>query len=205
MDNSKWVIKTANKKMTNKKTTIGKILSLGLFIILLPSLVNAFGIGMTYTQNNPLILGPGEAREIQLTPNSMASEGALKLTARIMKGSEIASFIDSNAQYNLPAGGQIPIKVRISIPKGVNEGTEYIVTFNFMDATKSEGEGTISIKTASEVSMKVLVKKPAETTPAKKPANENIYWPVMVIVLIIMIAIIAYFLLTKKETPSKSK
>jgi len=190
--------------MINKKTVIERILVSALFVILLSSFVSALGIGMSYTMNKPLEIGPGETKEIKLTPNSMISEGDMKLAVKIMKGSEIASLVDASAQVNLPAGGQVPVNIKISIPAGVSEGTEYIVTFNFKPINPPEEAGTVSFNTANEVSMKVIVKTPPPepahvVTPLVEKPKGNYSWVIIVIALAVIIAIVAYLFLRKRS------
>jgi hypothetical protein len=176
-------------------------------ILLLINFISAYGISKEYFDGNPAKIGPGETKEISfglivLSPN----ETARTLSIEMINGSDIARLV--NDRLTVPAGSRdTEIKLRVSIPQNVPEGTLYQVVLNVKDISITNDTGMINFVTSSTSSIPILVEKsvaPPATPPVEKPAG-NYSWVIIVIALAIIIAIVAYLLLRRKEAHSKSK
>ena len=193
-------------KKTNFKTKY--IFFLIIFgIVLLINFVSAYGISKEYFDGNPAKIGPGETKEISfgliiLSPN----ETAKTLSIEMINGSDIASLVSE--KINVPAGSRdTEIKLRVSIPQTDTEGTLHHVVLNIKDITVSEDSGMVNFVAVSTSTIPILVQKtivPEELEDTQTgDSMGSIFWAVGVIILIAIIAIVAYLFLKKKSSDVK--
>lgn len=127
-----------------------------LFLLIISFSANfiyAFGVSMSYGPGKYLIMQKGETKDIQM---DLQSQTSIKIKSEIIKGKEIASFIDKNPVYDVSPGKLVPVKIKIKIPKDFNEEKPNLV-FLFTDITPSSEEGSISFMPGSEVSLPVII------------------------------------------------
>ncbi len=181
------------------KNIIKKQMILIALLLLSFNLVNAFGVASFYSNNNPLELYLGETREIDITLNSASSESSSVIKVDMIENGGIAELVDDNLEYSLSSGGEIPVKLRISVPSDSEIGKEYNITIKFSDVTPSTEGGMAPIKGISNFNFKVLVveKPPVEETP--KEQISPIWWILGVVVLIAVIAVIWFVVKSKKD------
>ena len=97
-----------------------KVVFAGLLSFLLAAhFVSAFGVTSFYYEGRPLVMMPGESRNISLILQNMVGNDDMKATAEITEGREIAVILDGldgEAEYLVPLGVkdvQVNIKVRM--------------------------------------------------------------------------------------------
>jgi hypothetical protein len=126
-----------------------KFIMIGLFgffsVILLLNLAGAFGVVASYWDGNPLVLEPGESKDITFRLQNILEQDILVM-AELVEGEEIARFSDSSLKYNIPAGtgsvDSVKVNMAIEIPGEVKIGDEYIVEVLFRQV-EAEGSGTV--------------------------------------------------------------
>lgn len=168
-------------------------------ILLLINFISAYGVSKEYFDGSPAKVGPGETKEISfglivLSPN----ETARTLNIEMINGSDIATLVSE--KITAPAGSRdTEIKLRVSIPQNVPEGTLYQVILNIKDVTSNDDTGMVNFAVSSTSSIPILVEKPtAPPATPEKPADYS--WVIIVVVLAIIIAVVAYLLLKKKKS-----
>lgn len=171
------------------------------FLLLIP-VISAIGVSSEYNSENPANVAPGETKTINLMRLLTGTEEAVKVKVELIDGAGVASYAgESEVSITLSKFADIPVK--ITIPKDTSEGTKYDITFTFTDLTPSKEEGMIGFGKGSTVTMPVYVKK---SENIEKPATGNTIWIVLIVALAIIIAIVAYLLMGRKNTSSgKSK
>lgn len=170
----------------------------GIFTIFFCYFVSSIGFSIIYSKNNPLILAPGETKDIQVYAGNSPTEGDMKLKVDLTEGGEIASLTDSDTTYDVKAGGLVPVNIRIRIPSNVAEGTEYTVGLVVRGITPAGG--TVSIAGETGASFTVLVQKPV-TPVIETPQEERIGagWIILGIIVIIAVIIIIYFIIKSRK------
>lgn len=185
-----------DKNIIKKQTILIALLLLSF------NLINAFGVASFYSNNNPLKLYSGEIKEIDIILNSAPSEENSVIKVDMTENGGIAELIDKNLEYNLNSGGEIPIKLRISVPSDSEIGKEYALAIKFSDVTPSVSGGMAPIKGISNFNFKVLVvEKPVETPAPAPAATEGISltWWILGIIAVIAIIIVIWFVVKNKE------
>ncbi len=138
-----------------------KILSLIIsFILIFISSVNAFAVSSAYGSGSPLEIYPGETKDIQFKLMTSPGEDNMIIRAELVDDGDIAVLTDPNLEYGVNIGEVVPINLRISVNKTAKIGEEHNVILRFSDITPSEGEGSVSFKGSSTISLKVLVAQP---------------------------------------------
>jgi len=171
-------------------------------ILVLISFVNAIGMSGDYHSGNPLKVGPGESIEAAFGRFQNPDNISITLKIEISEGGDIATLIGDNLNsFVIPAGNlNTPLNVKVSIPEGVSEGTNYTVTIKYTDITDKGGSGMITMAEAKTSSIPILVEKtPIEPPVTPEKPLGSIAWVVIVLVLAVIIAIVAYLLLRKKN------
>lgn len=167
--------------------------------------VNALGVSYEYNFENPLIVSPGQTKDIQLT---LQNRDQSKIEVKLLRGEEIASLIDRNPVYDVSPGKFVPVRVRIKIPKTMAEG-KYTLGFLFLDVSPSEGTGTVSFKGSSQISLDVFVKEQNLTNNQQLSSSDEgfivgsldnikIVWFLIIGVIIILISVIVYIIIKRR-------
>lgn len=188
-------------KKVNKKIILNFSL-IGIFIISLISLVNAFGIASVYSENNLLKLYPGETKEIQLFLGTTEAEGNLIIKAEMVDDAGIAELTDSNLVYNVNFGQpEVPVNVKIRLGEEVSVGEEKIILIKFSDITPVSGGGMIPVRSVSTTTLNVKVVEKPVTPTTETPQEEGIGlgWWILGIVVIIIIVLIIYFIIKSRR------
>lgn len=185
----------------NKKIGLN-FLIIGIIIVFC-SIVFAsdFAIMSPYGSNNALIIAPGGEQTIQMFLSNTLKNTDLKVRASLSSGGEVATLVDSNLDYTLPYQQIIPVNIKVKVPEGTPEGTEYSLQFLFTDITPSAEGGMAPLSTASISSFKVLVQKPIIPTPAptETPQEIGMGWWILGIILVIAVIIIIYYILKSRK------
>ena len=163
-----------------------------------------FAISSGYHKNNPLVMAPGETREIQFGRLQNPEETDKIYKIELVDGEEIAILIGEDFDmFVVPAGTMgIAVNLRISIPENFNDMDEYIVSIKFSEITSSnDEEKMITFITSTTKSMPVLINSllSREKESSKYSGlkyvwiREHILW-IIFSILIIFIVLIIYFL-----------
>ena len=163
------------------------------------SLVSAVGISKDYHEGNPVLVGPGETKEV-VFGRLMATQETEDRTIEIglIEGSEIASVLNDESFVVAAGSRDTELKVRISIPSDVPEGTEYTVTLSIKDATLSQGSGMVMFTETKTSSIPVLVQK---TEEPEEDAGLGVWTWVLIIAVVVVILLILAKVLNKPSKP----
>jgi hypothetical protein len=153
-------------------------------LLFLVSTISAFGISSPYWEDHPLILEKGETTTVNLNLQNMAGDEDITIKAEIKQGSEIISLKqDTFVIKARTSDTNIPIE--INIPKDIQKDNTTIE----IEFKKIEGDSKgIVIGTGMSISFNVI-------------ANENSKqknYPLIILLIGAMIAIVLYALLRKK-------
>ncbi|MBU3905170.1 MAG: hypothetical protein KJ906_03415 [Nanoarchaeota archaeon] len=180
-------------------------LNLGLFIIflLIVSLVSAFGVTTSYwLPDKPLILYPGETREVSLVLQNMVGDKDLTLKAQITEGSEVAELVNPDTEYFVPFGSKdISVIVRVYIPEDVDLEEEYNVAVTFKEIIEQKGQ-MLEMSGSVGANIPVLIKSYSEST-GKSPAMKNPSLLYALAIVIVLAAVIVFVTFKKKKSKNK--
>jgi len=183
------------------------------FLIVFSFNVSAFAVTSYYWQDHPLILEPGQTKEVQAFGLQNLVDGKdLTAIAILGSGKEIAQITDSSNIYFVPFGRKdVYINLRITIPENAPLGKEYDVGASFSIAPNNEGK-TVQLVAGIDSSIKVKVGKIAEEKVSVEAGEKNIKQEIVegkyfktnnlllsLIVLIIIVVSIYYFWFFKKR------
>ena len=174
--------------MTSKKRGFEIFVLIGIFILLAGS-VSAFAVSGQYWKNNPVIIGPGETKDIKLILQNLAGDSDLTVRAEITEGSEIAELIDESNIYQIPLGTKTEVNIRISDPLGgAVESGNYTVKLSFTTLTTTEAGG-FGFGNNIEREIPVIIQKPY--SPREKGVSGIIYLVVGIVIILVLIIAIA--------------
>ena len=175
---------------SNMKRWFGSLMVL---VILLP-MASAFGVSSPYWTDNPIVMEPGETREVTLSLQNMLGGEDLTLQAEL--SSDIARIADSDLLYEVGFGERhVPVSVVISVPESASIGSGYDVLVTFKEVKESEGSFVglsaavatrIPVQVGEEPSPEIEIQLPE---PQPEPSNNYL---LIGLVLIALLAIIGY-------------
>ena len=195
-------------KTINKKRIGVEYLMIGIIGIMLLIPIISAGYSSDYYSGNPATVGPGETKMINLfklmSSTGDANNGNVKDKVEVVDGAGIASIEGSN-EFSVTPTNPVQVPVKLSVPKDTPEGTKYTLTFKITDMTPTSDTGMIGFARSTTLTMDVYVKTPtAPPVTTEKPMG-SIAWVIIILVLAIIIAIVAYLLVGRKNTSGKSK
>ncbi len=158
-----------------------------LAVLMLSSIVSAFGVSAPYWETNPLSMVQGETKTVDLNLQNMVGNEDVTVKAIIKQGSDIASL--SQDTYVVKAGtSNMTAPLQITISANTTVGTQkVIVEFK----TVPEGAGMVTMGTGMTVSFDVIVNKP------EKKINVGL-WSLIAAIIIVLV-IIGIVLARKKK------
>ncbi|MBS3074020.1 hypothetical protein J4447_01040 [Candidatus Pacearchaeota archaeon] len=111
--------------------------------------VSAFGVTSFYYEGRPLVMMPGESRNISLILQNMVGNDDMKATAEITEGREIAVILDGldgEAEYLVPLGVKdVQVNIQVSMPSNARRGERYEFKVLVGAAPINEGEGQLGV------------------------------------------------------------
>lgn len=137
-----------------------RVIFYGIFILILffVGFADAFGVATLYSENYPLRLKPGEAKDtFFLLRNVLEGDSDIVVKSELSLGEEITVLIDGPKIYDLPFGEEVEVPVRILVPKDVRPGTRYKVGATFRPLPKEIAGGNIEFIVNIGKSFPVLV------------------------------------------------
>jgi len=173
-----------------------KTLNIGLIVlailVVLP-FASAFGVSTPYWKENPLVMNPGEMKDVTLNLQNMVGDKDVAIRVSLMNGQEIATLTDSSNDYLVPIKtADTYVHIQIKIPQNVTLGSVYPVTLSFITITSGAG-GAVSMGTGIEKSFDVIIQAPVEQ---QAPVSTT---TILAIVVIVLLVIILWLLLKKKK------
>ncbi len=185
--------------MINKK--LGMIIgAVGLLIMIL-FFVNAFGASISYWDDNPLKLAPGESKIVSLgLQNNVGGENITLKAELINDGGGIATMVDENLNYFVPFGGGMGVPVKIEIPEDAEIGSIHGMVISFVQVSSGEG-GMLRIAGGftSKIPVEVVGEEESELYSPSKPISN--LW--ILIILIVIVVILIIFATAKKKKTKK--
>jgi len=184
--------------MRKHKKTIGMFALAGILVVMLSTFVVAFGVAAPYWSENPLILQPGESATIALSLQNMVGDRDLTLRAELVTGAAIATLLDSDLDYEVPAGSNnIPVRIRIDVPADAELGSEFPVSISFTEVSDGTG-GTVKLTGKIGKSFRVIAGEP-EQPIIEAPEPEPSFSPLMIAIIIAIAVAVVYFAARKRE------
>ena len=162
--------------MANKKRSETKVKgALGLLLVLTMalSLVSAVGVATSYWDDNPLKLAPGESTTVSLR---LQSDSTNETLLNVTIDSSIAKLMDGS-QYTVASGVKnVPVNIRVEIPKDAPVGTKYNVVVSFQEVSSGEG-GMLRVAQGITSKLPVLVVGQEESSLAgQKQSGMSTLW-----------------------------
>jgi|SRR3989344_2327895 len=115
-----------------------------LSIIIAATYVSAFSVATLYGDNYPLRMNAGESKEtFFLLRNVVEGDSDVNINVGLIKGSEIATFIDETRMYSVAYGEEVEVPIRIAVPLNAKAGTIYTIGAVFKPASKEGGQGNV--------------------------------------------------------------
>ncbi len=170
-------------------------------LILLTSSILAFAVSSKYYENYPMYLPAGESADIQLTLQNLASAEDVSVRAVIREGDGIIEMTDSSNEYLIPAGGKIPVNIKVTIPNDAKLQDAYTVNIQFVSITSTES-GTAGLASGIDKEFNVIVGTGAVS---EKKMGFLILKKVLMTLGIILVIIILIRLFRRRKTSNKKK
>lgn len=177
----------------------------------------------------PLVLNPGETKEIDFMLLSSARESNKKISIDVSEGKEIASL--EKKEFDLPSNGEVKGFIKIKVPSFKEKAglsffdnlicffseklniennkcssenvNQYLVTLLISDITPSENSGTVGFSFSSRTSFIVKIKEPEKLPESKN--NSYLLFFVILIVIILLLIIIIFIILKRRKIFFKGK
>ena len=177
-----------------------------ILILLIIPFVSAFGVNSQYWDTNPLVMYPGETREIQLTLQNMVGEKDMSLQAEISEGKEIASLTDKSNTYLVPFGKKdVPVNIKVIIPSDAKIGDKKEIMLLFKELNNEQG-GMIQMSGSVGTKIPILIKSQEETEWEIVDETPEInIWPFVIILAIIVIVLAVFYFGKIKKGKKASK
>ena len=112
-----------------------------LVLTLVVPAVTAFGVTAPHWKENPLVLQPGESRDLAFELQNMVGDDDLSVKVSVVKDKTYINLIDDIDTYNVPAKTRkLKVNTKIAIPKDTPLGSTLPVEVYFVTVgTTSEG------------------------------------------------------------------
>lgn len=177
-----------------------KIITFVILILALAVYVKATGVSSEYYNGNPLAMGAGETRVIQLELQNMVGNEDVYLKGVITEGSNFAQIIDPDTTYFVPYGTKdTKVNVRITMPADIQPGI-YKFTASFITTTPGQTSGTVRLGIGIDKIIPVRVNSPPKPTgfAAFKSMGTNSI-ALIVVVLVALVFLIMFFVRKPKK------
>ena len=180
------------------KRQICVLLALALITVSTLSFVSA-GVSAPYYEERTIVMQPGESRILTFTLSNIEQEDK-KVVVSVTSDGEIASVLGSDT-YVVKAGQtDVTADVRLKVPSYAPDGQTYTLKASFSEGPASAPtEGGVSLGSAFGVNYKVLVKAMPPETAEKAAAGWDSDTMVLVAVVLVILAILAWMLAKKKK------
>ena len=130
-----------------KNSLFKHIICFGVIFILFllnSSLAIGFSVATLYGENYPLRMRPGEIKDtFFLLRNVVEGDSDVIIKSELIKGGEIAELVEGSKNYEVLAGREAEVPIRVKIPEDTPIGTRYKVAAMFKPLPGKEAEGNI--------------------------------------------------------------
>jgi len=176
-----------------------KIITFAILILTLALYVKAAGVSSEYYNGNPLVMAPGETKDIQLElQNGVGSEN-IYLKGAVTEGNNFAKLIDQDTTYYVPLGSKIKVNVRVSLPSDIQPG-EYKFIASFVTVTPGETSSNVRLGVGIDKIVPIRVNAPPRPTgfAALNSLGTNGI-AIIVIILTALVFLIMFFVRRPKK------
>lgn len=177
------------------------VVALCLVVLFLGLVSAAFGVASPcdaadcYWIGRPLVLEPGESREVSFVLQS-AEEEDVNLGVELTSGSEVAALTDGVLEYTVSSGRQdVRVGMLIEVPGDAEPGTEFVVGILVKQAPSGEGE---MVQFATSVGKSFPVRVGGEVTDDLGESN-ILGWILLGGIVLLVVIIIVFVVKKKKE------
>ncbi len=170
------------------------IILICILTILLATSVSAFGVTSFYYKEHPLILNPGQIKDVQLLLQNEKTSQPVTIQAEL--NSDIAQ-ITGRTQWDLKSGEiDVPIDVKVTIPETAQIGDEYSVGLRFTTIAEP-GSKMLEFGTEITKSFPIVIGKKIEEP--KKTLSDIIPFESLGGIAILLVLIVLAFVFYKKK------
>jgi hypothetical protein len=167
--------------------------------------VSAFGIVMPYWGERPLVLHPGESKDVVAKLQNIGDED-VTVEVKLTKGSEMASIVDQSNIYTVPKGSvDTAINLRVYVPSDAPVGSSYEISLSIKDVG-AKGSGMVQLTTAIDKAFPVIVEAVAPELPVEEQKPEesgSLIWPIVLILVIVVVILVLFYSKAKKAGIAK--
>jgi len=162
------------------------ILAAMLFVLVgVISSVAAFGISTPYWTENPLIMKPGEIKDISFSLQNMVGTTDMAIRVALLEGQEIASLTDSSKDYLVKSGtADTIVGMRVIMPVTEAVGTKHTIILTFSTIT-SGVSSSVSVGSSIEKSFDVIA-----GGEIKGQGIESWMWPIAAVAIVLILVLL---------------
>lgn len=166
-------------------------------LVMLCSLVIAdFGFSSDYYGTMKAKVGPGETKEVVFGRFKNTDDTPANLELELIDSAGIAELVDET--INVPANsGDTELKLEISIPEDVAEGTDYEVTVRYKSAPPEEG--MIALSVSNTISFPIVAETVETETEGEGIGTAT--WIILIVILAIIVIVVIWMIM--KKQPAK--
>ena len=162
-------------------------------------LVSAFGIASSYSGDAPVKIYPGETKEVSFNLQNTDKENGLVLAARLSVSSGIIATLDKESYDVGYKDTSVYALMTVKVPADAKVGDKYTISVTFTQKNV-EGGGMISLGTqVTRIIGVEVVPVPPEPVPETPAPSVPWGWIISIIAVIIIIALIIYLVLKKRN------
>jgi hypothetical protein len=166
-----------------------------LFIaIMLFPLVGAFGAGCSYWDERPLIMAPGETKQISCKLQNTVGDEDITMKVELLEGREIVTLTDESLEYFVPLGTKdAEVNMEVNIPKKSEDETRFNVRLSFQQVSNGEG-GNVKLSGIIQKSFEVIVETDLEKAPEESAKKEGKSMFIILILILVIVASLGFLL-----------
>ena len=194
------------------KMNILKLNIVLLIIALLSISVGAFGISSSWYDGHPLILEPGETKDIHVTIQNGGARAEEVLASVELNShrNDLVRLLDADNNYLIPAGGEARVNIRVTVPEDIDIGYTFAIDVSVRSSPR--GREGVSLGSAVGSSIPVIIKyheipeEPILTTEdVKETQRDYNLLSIIGVLIIIAIVIFIFYELYYKQSGTESK
>ena len=183
------------RKRINRK--LGIVVGIAGLLIMMISLVNAFGVSTSYWGDNPLKIAPGESKIVVLGLQNKVGNEDVTLKANLTNDGEgIATLIDENLDYFIPLGGGNSVTIQIEVPEDADKGITHTITVSFTQVASGEG-GMVRLTggIVSKFPVEIVGEEESELYQPGEKKTLSGFW----MIVIALVAVLIIFSMVKRR------
>jgi hypothetical protein len=175
--------------------------------VMLCSYVSAFAVSSPYYKGdpgNPMIVNPGESKELILKLQNLGSEEDIRVKAEVTQGADMVTLVGESDIFLVPAGEKTEVPFLVNVPAGTELEKVFSVSVTFSTVADSES-GSFAFGSRIGQDFEVIagpLSSPEQPELAQETANGMVW---ILIGLIVLILVIWWALKGKKDKSKKSK